>query len=200
MTTITIAGNVYNALRTSAGTDDARYYLNGILIDFSNKLLVATDGHRLFKYPIDTDHAWTSIAKDQPDTIVALTSRKVDAGGQIRIDVSDDASGDKRATATATAFSKTGKQKWSEIVKVIDGTFPDYDKVIPPWAKMASGDTMPTVAYNPVLMGDVVKALIPDGCACKVYPTTDGKGACRVAIASFPDAELILMPMRWPGS
>ncbi len=199
MTTITIPGNVYNALRTCAGDDDVRYYLNGILIDFANGLLVATDGHRLLKYPIDVEHAWTSISKKQPDTIVAVTSRKVDAGGQIRIDVSDaGGSFENRATATATAFSKTGKQKWSEVVEIIDAEFPDYDRVIPPWTKMADGGTVPAIAYNPVLMGEVVSALIPGGCACRVHPTTDGKGACRVVIASCPDAELILMPMRWP--
>lgn len=193
MTTITIPGKVYNALRTCAGKDDVRYYLNGILIDFANGLFVATDGHRLIKIPIDVEHPGTEIADDLPDTIVAMTSRKVDAEGQLVLTI--DAAGVE--SATATAFSKTGKQKWSEVVAIIDGTFPDYEKVIPPWAEMADGETVPAVAYNPVLMGDVVKALVPDGCACKVYPTADGKGACRVAIAGFPDVELILMAMRW---
>ena len=192
MTTITIPGNVYNALRAcTAADDEVRYHLRGILVDFANELFVATDGHRLLKYAIDKTAS--EIADDLPDMLIATTSRKADREGSIVLTI--DAAGVE--AATATSFSKTGKQKWSELVEVIDGKFPDYDKVIPPWTKMAEGETVPAVAYNPVLIGDVVKALTPDGIACRVYPTADGKGACRVKIAGFPDAELILMPMRW---
>jgi len=193
MTTITIPGNVYNALRACTAPDDeVRYYLRGILVDFANELFVATDGHRLLKYAIDTTAS--EIGEDLSDMLIATTSRKVDREGSLVLTI--DAAGVE--SATATAFSKTGKQKWSEVVAIIDGKFPDYEKVIPPWNKAQRGDSVAAVCYNPVLIGEVVAALTPKGCACKVYPTDPkGTGPLLVDLAGYPDASFVLMAMRW---
>lgn len=193
MSIIKIDGKVYNALRTCAGKDDVRYYLNGILFDFANELLVATDGHRLLTYPIEKANEYP---RDLPDMIIATASRKADREGTITVEISDDATGDNRTRATITSFSTTGKQKWAEIVDVIDGKFPDYAKVIPerPSDKIATA----ALTYNPSLIGSMVDALTSKPVACRVMPT-DGKGSgpLWVEVAGFPDAVLILMPMRW---
>ncbi len=193
MTTITIPGNVYNALRAcTAADDEVRYHLRGILVDFANELFVATDGHRLLKYAIDKTAS--EIADDLPDMLIATTSRKADREGSIVLTI--DAAGVERASATS--FSKTGKQKWTEMVEVIDGKFPDYEKVIPPWNKAERGDSIPAVIYNPTLIGEVVAALNAKGLAVKVYPTDPkGTGPLLVDIQAHPDASLVLMPMRW---
>lgn len=197
MSTIKIEGNVYNALRTCAARDDeVRYYLRGILVDYANDLLVATDGNRLLKYAIDKSAS--DYNGDLPDRIVTTSSRKADREGLIVVELSDDPASADYMHATITLYSKTGKQKWRELVEVIDGTFPDYEKVIPPWNKAQRGDRVPAVCYNPLLIGEVMAALNAKGCACKVYPTDDeGTGPLLVDLAGHPDASLVLMPMRW---
>lgn len=195
MTTIKIEGNVYNALRTVTATDDeVRYYLRGMLVDVGHELLVATDGHRLLTYPIDQKQS--EYAKDLPDRIVSMSSRKADREGQIVVEINDDPQSVDYMHAVVTLYSKTGKQKWRELVEVIDGKFPDYRRVLPdrPSEKIATA----ALTYNPVLIGSVVDALTPKHTACRVMPTDDkGSGPLWVEVAGFPDAVLILMPMRW---
>ncbi|MCK5485155.1 MAG: hypothetical protein KAI86_03015 [Desulfobacterales bacterium] len=195
MSTIKIQGNVYNALRTVAATDDeVRYYLRGMLVDSSNSLFVATDGLRLLTYPIDTDASVYSV--DLPDRIVSMSTRKADREGLIVVELNDDPASVDYMHATITSFSKTGKQKWRELVDVIDGKFPDYAKVIP--ALPATPHKVAPLTYNPTLIGSVVDALTSKPVPCRVLPT-DAKGerALRVEVCGYPDAVLILMPMRW---
>lgn len=199
MSTIKIQGNVYNALRTCAATnDEVRYYLRGMLVDAANELLVTTDGHRLLTYPIDKDSTGTrsEIATDLPDRIVSMSTRKADREGLIVVELDDDPRSVDYMHATITSFSKTGKQKWRELVEIIDGKFPDYERVIPerPSEKIATA----ALTYNPTLIGSMVDALTSKPVACRVMPT-DGKGSgpLWVEVAGFPDAVLILMPMRW---
>lgn len=195
MTTLKIEGNIYNALRTVAATDDeVRYYLRGMLVDSSNSLFVATDGHRLLTYPIDREQS--EIGTDLPDRIVSMSTRKADRAGLIVVELNDDPASVDYMHATITSFSTTGKQKWRELVEVVDGKFPDYAKVIPerPSEKIATA----ALTYNPTLIGSMVDALTAKPVACRVMPTDNkGSGPLWVEVAGFPDAVLILMPMRW---
>ncbi len=196
MSTIKIQGNVYNALRVCIRTDEVRYPIRGMLVDFAAELLVATDGHRLLKHEIDS--AESEYTCDLPPRIIAPSTRKADREGLIVIEISDDPASTDYMHATITLFSTTGKQKWRELVEVLDATFPDYDKVIPPWNKAQRGNAIPAVVYNPVLIGEVVQALNAKGCAAKVYPTeADGAGPLLVDLAGYPEASLVLMSMRW---
>jgi len=196
MSTIKIQGNVYNALRCCIRIDDVRYGIRGMLVDFANDMLVATDGHRLLKHEIDK--AENEYAADLPARTVAPSTRKADREGLIVIEISDDPASVDYMHARITLFSKTGKQKWAEVVEIIDTQFPDYSKVIPPWNKAQRGNKIPAVVYNPILIGEVVAALNPKGCAAAIYPTDPkGTGPLLVDLAGFPKAHLILMPMRW---
>jgi DNA polymerase-3 subunit beta len=112
--------------RFAMSTEETRYYLNGIYIhaaeDVDGKVLraVATDGHRLarFQVPLPTD------AGKMPGVILprkaVLELRRLldEAGDDIRIDVSE-----KMVRFTFDHVTLT--------TKVIDGTFPDYERVIP---------------------------------------------------------------------
>ena len=188
MNTIRIPGNIYNALRACSATDDVRYYLNGILVDVANQKLVATDGHRLFAYPIDAEKSELD-PESLDDKIVELPRRKADAAGEIVITFTAE-------QTTITSFSTTGRQKWVEVVAIVDGTFPDYAKVIPPWGE-GPRDKVPLVSYNPRLIGEVVAALNPVGFPCRVVPTDPkGTSALLVQLDGYPDATLVLMPMR----
>ncbi len=107
-------------------TEETRYYLNGIYMhaakvgDVSMLRAVATDGHRLAR----VEMALPDGAADMPGVIVPRKTvnevRKLldDVSGPIRIALSD----------TKLRFS------FDHIVltsKLIDGTFPDYERVIP---------------------------------------------------------------------
>ncbi len=102
---------------------DVRYYLNGLLLDMSGKILrtVATDGHRLAKSEITLAG---SVGKDQqvivPRKAINELSRFLenqDSETQVQIGPNH-----LRVTVDDLVFT----------TKLIDGRFPDYTKVIPP--------------------------------------------------------------------
>jgi DNA polymerase-3 subunit beta len=103
-------------------TEETRYYLNGIYVHAQNGLLraVATDGHRLALSEMDIPKG----AEELPGVIIprktiAEIRRLIDGGdGEISLSVSEAKIRFKYKTAVLTS-------------KLIDGTFPDYDRVIP---------------------------------------------------------------------
>jgi len=106
--------------------EETRYYLNGIFFHKAQKnsieilRAVATDGHRLAQYDIPLPQG----AEDMTGLIIPkktiLELRRVldDANGDINISLNDNK-------------IKFSFNELTIISKVIDGTFPDYTKVIP---------------------------------------------------------------------
>ena len=100
---------------------DIRYYLNGMLlvIDKGSLQAVATDGHRL---------SWASlaIAGDYQRQEVILPRKTVLELGKLLADVDDPVTLDILANQVRFRFANV------ELVsKVVDGKFPDYNRVIP---------------------------------------------------------------------
>lgn len=100
---------------------DIRYYLNGVLLVIDGNLikLIATDGHRL---------AYTSAKLDSEHTKreVILSRKTVNELFKLLTDTED--------KITLELADKQVKISFSDITlttKVIDGKFPDYDRVIP---------------------------------------------------------------------
>lgn len=118
--------NLVDRTRFAMSTEETRYYLNGIYIhaaeDAEGRVLraVATDGHRLARFQT----ALPADAGNMPGVILprkaVLELRRLldEAGDDIRIDVSE-----KMVRFTFDHVTLT--------TKVIDGTFPDYERVIP---------------------------------------------------------------------
>lgn len=100
---------------------DIRYYLNGVLlvVDGTNFKLVATDGHRL---------AFTSakLDKEYPKTEVILPRKTIAELVKLLEDSDDDISIEFAENQVRMNFSGI-----TITSKVIDGKFPDYDRVIP---------------------------------------------------------------------
>ena len=100
---------------------DIRYYLNGMLlvVDKATLQAVATDGHRL---------SWASLAVDgdyQRQEVI-LPRKTVLELGKLLADVDDPVTIDILATQVRFRFGNV------ELVsKVVDGKFPDYNRVIP---------------------------------------------------------------------
>lgn len=105
----------------SMAQQDVRYYLNGLLLESGEGKLraVATDGHRLALS--DTPLAGESGARNQvivPRKGVVELQRLLDGDDDVQIALSDN---HIRVVVGGIRFTS----------KLIDGRFPDYDRVIP---------------------------------------------------------------------
>jgi DNA polymerase-3 subunit beta len=94
-------------------TEETRYYLNGVFLKGAGGKLtaVATDGHRLSRHVMDSDEIFDGIII--PRKTIGLLPK-----GTVTLAVSD-----SKVEITAGDFVITSK--------LIDGTFPDYERVIP---------------------------------------------------------------------
>jgi DNA polymerase-3 subunit beta len=115
--------------RFAISTEETRYYLNGIYVHASDSAgvpvlrAVATDGHRLARFELPLPEG----AAGMPGVIIP---RKAVAEVRKLIDENDGAIdvglSDARATKIRFAFGDVVLTS-----KLIDGTFPDYTRVIP---------------------------------------------------------------------
>ncbi|EMD83445.1 DNA polymerase III subunit beta [Pacificimonas flava] len=113
---------IIDKTRFAISTEETRYYLNGIFMHVSDGKFyaVATDGHRLARVTLDPPEG----AAEMPDVIVPRKCvselRKLldEADGDVEIGLSDSKVRFRVGTAVLTS-------------KLIDGTFPDYSRVIP---------------------------------------------------------------------
>lgn len=101
---------------------DVRYYLNGLLLELSEGELccVSTDGHRLalHRTPVDI-HIQDPVSAIIPRKAINELSRLMDGS---------DTSIELKLTGKHLQITLGGLQMTS---KLIDGNFPDYEKVIP---------------------------------------------------------------------
>ena len=115
--------------RFAISTEETRYYLNGIFFhvaDDDGPVLkaAATDGHRLARFTLPRPDG----AEGMPDVIVP---RK--AIGELRKLLEESLDGDVQIdlSASKVRFSMGGEGGTILTSKLIDGTFPDYSRVIP---------------------------------------------------------------------
>ncbi len=116
-------------------TEETRYYLNGIYfhaVENGGALkfrAVATDGHRLARAEIEAPHG----SEDMPGVIVPrktvgeIQKLVEDPEAKVTVELSD-------SKIRLTFLGKDGENPTVGIVltsKLIDGTFPDYGRVIP---------------------------------------------------------------------
>lgn len=103
-------------------TEETRYYLNGIYVHAHNGLLraVATDGHRLALSEMDAPQGADGLpGVIIPRKTIAEIRRLIDGGdGDVSLSVSEAKIRFTYGSAVLTS-------------KLIDGTFPDYERVIP---------------------------------------------------------------------
>jgi DNA polymerase-3 subunit beta len=112
--------------RFAISTEETRYYLNGIFLHVSDEELkaAATDGHRLARFTI----ARPDGANGMPDVIVP---RK--CVGELRklLEEALDTNVQVDLSASKIRFTLGGENGVVLTSKLIDGTFPDYTRVIP---------------------------------------------------------------------
>jgi DNA polymerase III subunit beta len=116
---------IVDKTRFAISTEETRYYLNGIFLHVSDEAqpvlkAAATDGHRLARVTVPRPAG----SEGMPDVIIprkcVAELRKLldEVDGTVQISLSDTKVRFGLGTATLTS-------------KLIDGTFPDYNRVIP---------------------------------------------------------------------
>lgn len=115
--------------RFAISTEETRYYLNGIFLHVSDEdkpvlKAAATDGHRLARFTIDQPEG----ADGMPDVIVP---RKAIAELRKLLEEALDANVQIDLSASKIRFTMGGEGGVVLTSKLIDGTFPDYSRVIP---------------------------------------------------------------------
>ena len=115
--------------RFAISTEETRYYLNGIFLHVSDDdqpvlKAAATDGHRLARFTLPRPEG----AAGMPDVIVP---RK--AVGELRklLEEALDGNVEVDLSASKIRFTLGGEGGVVLTSKLIDGTFPDYSRVIP---------------------------------------------------------------------
>ena len=115
--------------RFAISTEETRYYLNGIFLhvtDEERPLLraAATDGHRLARFTLPRPDG----AEGMPDVIVP---RKAVAELRKLLEEKLDGNVEISLSASKIRFTLAGEGGTVLTSKLIDGTFPDYSRVIP---------------------------------------------------------------------
>ena len=115
--------------RFAISTEETRYYLNGIFLHVSDEdqptlKAAATDGHRLARFTL----ARPDGAEGMPDVIVP---RKCVAELRKLLEESLDTNVLIDLSASKIRFTMGGEHGVVLTSKLIDGTFPDYSRVIP---------------------------------------------------------------------
>ncbi|MCV2370477.1 DNA polymerase III subunit beta [Roseateles oligotrophus] len=119
--------HLINQVHFSMAVHDIRYYLNGILFVAEGKslTLVATDGHRLALAQAELE---TEIPKQEvilPRKTVLELMRLLKDGGK---DAADEQPIEMRFAGNQAKFSFSGMEF---VTKLVEGKFPDYNRVIP---------------------------------------------------------------------
>lgn len=115
--------SLLTATSFSMAQQDVRYFLNGLLIEIHDDhiLSVATDGHRLAKTQITVESLGIDLVQSiVPRKAVLEIAKFLDANSDDVVDVKLNAS---------HILVQSGNFMF--ISKLIDGRFPDYEKVIP---------------------------------------------------------------------
>ena len=115
--------------RFAISTEETRYYLNGIFLHVTDEdapvlKAAATDGHRLARFTL----ARPDGAEGMPDVIVP---RKAVAELRKLLEEALDGAVQVDLSASKIRFTLSGEGGVVLTSKLIDGTFPDYSRVIP---------------------------------------------------------------------
>jgi DNA polymerase III subunit beta len=157
--TLSIKQETLRAALLFAGRTDIRFYLNGLCL--TNDAIVATDGHRLIKI----DKCFEDVSGDMPDNMRCIVPRdlveqalKLSKSKTLQI-VFKVSTQDGKTTVSASVASSSVSSA------IVDGSYPDFSRVIPENKSDAIGAGC---NLNPDYLVDTVKALAFLG-GSKVY-------------------------------
>src|SRR3546814_551669 len=173
--------------RFAITTEETRYYLNGIFLHVTDDeapvlKAAATDGHRLARFTLPRPEG----AEGMPDVIVP---RKAVAELRKLLEEALDGNVEVERSASKIRFTLGGEGGVVLTSKLIDGTFPDYSRVIPtgndkllrldPKAFFEGVDRVATIATEKTRA--VKMGLEPDKVTLSVTSPDNGTAAEEIA-------------------
>ena len=157
--------------------NDVRYYLNGICFG-PDKKLYSTDGHRAFVGEHETEGLTGNI-------IIAIKGPRFIKFDKAQIDTESE---------IITYQDEIGARVGFGLCSVVDGLFPNIEKIIPKENKPVS-----EICFNASYLADIEKAARlynPHFEAIKIKTNgSDGAAICEFS-AAFEKGAVIVMPMR----
>jgi hypothetical protein len=180
--TLKLCGKSVRAAMLFAAKNDVRYYLNGIFLDHRG-YIVATDGHTMIRIENDECKRLTK------SLIIGIRGAKLPAKSMLVELVSSDYKG---------GFVRFGRCSIGDIedarvFEVIDGNYPDIDRVIPRSPLAA----IERIVINPkyiARVGDAQTILIGSRVTSAEFKFRGNDNAIEVDIAYDIKAKIILMP------
>lgn len=181
---------MFETVRFAISSEETRYYLNGIHwhedeVDGAAVLIaVATDGHRLARSILPLpDGAAGLPGIIVPRKTVDLVLKMLPEKGSVRLDVSD---------VKIRISMGEGEGGVTLVSKLIDGTFPDYKRVVPPGnpnrytlARAPLADAIDRVLTVSTGKGNAVKyAFASDGLTVTAHSPDAGSAEDQIEVAS----------------
>jgi len=157
---------------------DVRYYLNGICFA-PDKKLYSTDGHRAFIGEHDNAELTENI-------IVAVKGPKITSFEKAEVDTD---------SGLISYFDKHGSRVGVGLCDVVDGRYPDIEKVI---SKFQSNPT-DEIGFNAGYLADIEKAAKlynPKFCDVRIKPNGNTEASIVEFNSAFGNGTLVIMPMR----
>lgn len=172
-----IATDILKAALLCASQEESRYYLRGVHLSTTGHL-VTTDGHRLFCAKLTETPA--------ADVIIPLDTVKAAL---------------KLAPKKAATIELNGNTLGGIVFTPVDGTFPDWRRVIPPIDGYSPGkpEHMTPAHFNPDYIydiGQMSRALgSKTGTAFRIH-AWNNESPHGVTFAGREDCFAVIMPMR----
>lgn len=169
-----IATDLLKAALLCASQEESRYYLRGVHLSTTGHL-VTTDGHRMF--------------------VARLNERPA---ADVIIPYSDVQAALKLAGARAQDIEVTADRIGQIAYQPVDGTFPDWRRVVPTGEELPSGkpdDAPGAVHFNHAYIGDLAKMGKLLGGSSMLHPVS-ASHPCLVTFGDRADCFAVLMPLR----
>lgn len=190
---------IFAAVNMARSNEDTRYYLRGVFVkpapSGKGVIMCATDGARMvvawdcagfISEPaiLDADKSVLAHCKATKAGHAVIAKDEADSIARV---IQVDSDGDEMATLGAG------------VITVVDGTFPDFDRVIPREFGEHAGK-----AYNAAFLSDfgkIAKKLSGDTIRKPAIRVRHGKGDGSPDLVTFGDLPGfgVIMPMRWHG-
>jgi DNA polymerase-3 subunit beta len=169
-----IATDLLKAALLCASTEQTRYYLCGVHLSTTGHM-VTTDGHRMFVARLN----------DLPTADVIIPLADVQAALKLA---------GSRCQDIEVTTDKIGQIAYT----AVDGTFPDWRRVIPTGEEKPSDkpeDSAAHVHFNHAYIGDLAKMGKALAGASMLHPTS-ASNPCLVTFGERADCFAVLMPVR----
>lgn len=133
--------------------DGVRYYLNGVYLEPSKGTATGADCHRLACAP-------AIAASKRPSAIIRFSKMIPMNAVEAEIRMSDCVVTHDQVVAGNVVMETKNKRGTVVLIpgEIIDGKYPNYDRVIPDPATHGHGAGIPKISFNASYVADMVKA------------------------------------------